>query len=62
MGYQASPVIGINLLFPLNAYLENFQELICDGKQVIYFLHLPDLITPPLVAPKHRLKASPETH
>ena len=54
MGYQASPLIGINLLLPLNAYLGNYQELFCDGKQVTYFLHLPDLIFPQLSAPTHR--------
>ena len=58
MGYQASPVIGINLLLPLNAYLENFQELICDRKQVTYFIYLPDLICPQLSAPTHHLKES----
>jgi len=54
----ASPVIGINLLIPLSAYLDNFQELFCDRKQVTYFLHLPDLICPPLVASIPRLKES----
>jgi hypothetical protein len=59
MGYQASPVIEINFLVPLNTYLDNFQELFCDRKQITYFIHLPDLITPPLTAPTHRLKALP---
>jgi len=53
-------VIEINFLVPLNTYLDNFQELICDRKQVTYFLHLPDLNCPPPVSPTPRLKASPE--